>query len=283
MNGPYSHDQIIAAWCDQAAFGTAGAPDTAVGLVNPSVTTDADLREVFGIGGEGALFLREGVVNIPFELPLTALQDGELLTKVFDNAGAAQWLTFAFGVDLGDTVAGWLVQDCRLSSFEVQVEGGSYLSGTLRGFGRKRAALAAGTVATLAAEPFMCQDVILTKGGAAYEAKSFRLSVNRNLTPEQLIAGAARAAGEERLWDVVRKGRLQISGEVSRYRESGIALTAKSLAAFPMVLAAADGTNTLTFTLAGVKFGSERFEGSDENGALYTTPFMATGITVAYA
>jgi len=77
-----------------------------------------------------------------------------------------------------------------------------------------------------------------------------------------------------------------VSGEITRYVQSGVDLQADTLASFGLTLALTDiaggaPPNSVTVSLTGVRFGSERLRIAPGGEWLATTPFVAEGVSLA--
>ncbi len=133
------------------------------------------------------------------------------------------------------------------------------------------------------AMPFGEFECILTKGGGAHPAKSFRLAVANNVRQRRGIRGSAPASFKRGFIDQP-EGQEEVTGEVVRYVKSGLDMQAASMSGSDLVLTCADlatGTNTLVITATDAQYGAERIAPSMEDDILYTTPFEATGVTFA--
>jgi hypothetical protein len=174
--------------------GTATAAVTGIGIVSPSVTSDTDLRTVYGLGTPNALFLKPGLNSVPFSLPIQSVQSSAFLLAVAQrSSGVLPWWTLGIGFapDSG-TPYGWQVQDCKIGSYDLSLEAGGLLSATVNGTGGLITALSAGAMSNIAADPLAWYEFSITRGGSAYDTvRSFRFSVNHNVDVQPTIRAKA--------------------------------------------------------------------------------------------
>lgn len=275
----------VALYSVQVSKGTPVTPATPVGVCPFRVTNEADLRRVLSIGAAAPILLKPGINQVPFTLPIQMVQEGTLLAQVIRSGGEPPWFTLGLGYrDDANARYAWQVQDCKLHSAEVSLEAGGVLSATLSGVGGLITDLTTLIYSNTSDTPFMSYEAVLTKGGAAYESRSFRLQIENNVQVETVIPGTAPSTFK-RGWSYQTAGPLFITGEVQRFARSAINLQADLISDFALQLACTDiaggvGANAITFALTGVKFGSETLEAEIEGRLLWNTPFEATGITI---
>lgn len=288
MAGSLHSRNGVALWSPQAAKGTAVTPATAVGMCGYNVTDDADVRHLFSIGQANLFKSKGGVAKVPFSLQIPRLQDKALLLRAVRDATTKTlpYSTFGFGSQDGSTSEAWQVQDCMLHQIDLSLEGnGSFLTASMQGVGGIITVLSSLNPAFLAPTPFMTYEAVMTLGGAAFEVKGFRVSVNHNVNVEAMISGAARTAGQVRLWDYQTPGFEVIEGSVSVARvKSGSFQTDAIAAAQNLVLTltdTADGTHTFTITLGNIDLGNQHRTMPEEGWANFEMPFAAKSFSIA--
>jgi hypothetical protein len=259
-------------------------PATAAGIASWDVTIDGDLRPVYALGRPEPLFLKPGITRTDFSISISHVQTAALLAYTQRTSGVLSYLTFGFGYRLDDgTKEAKQVQDCKIHQVQLGLEAGGYLTAQLTGVGGLISDVTSLDPADLAPTPFMSYEAICTKGGSAYKLKSFSLSVDHNVAVETCIPGATKASFK-RGWDHQTEGQLAITGELTRYANSGVNLHADTLSSFTIALVCTDisgGGNTLTVSVSGAKFGSEKMSLSPEGDYQVSVPFMATGFTIS--
>jgi hypothetical protein len=244
------------------------------------------MREVYTIGQANALFLKPGIAKVPFSIPINQVQTSAFLLNCLRSSGVLPWLTLGFGfTDDSGTHYAWQVQDCKIDRLDVSLEAGQFLTATLNGTGGAITNLTTLAAANLSQTPMMSYEAVLLKGGSAWESKQFRMSINNNVDVQSVIPGAAPSSNK-RGWAYQTEGNQQVSGEITRFAKSAISMQADTLSGFAIALTCTDiaggmSPNTLTFSISGAKFGSEKMATSPGGDFLFTLPFMATGISAS--
>lgn len=285
VNGePLKRRHGVALWKAQSVYGTAVTPDTAMGIVNFDVTSDAGMQSIYAIGGADPLFLKPGNAATPFTISINNMQTSALLLQGQRSSGVLPWITIALGfVDDAGTGYAWVVQDCKIATMDVALQAGAALTGSLSGTGGLIAVSTALTAANLSPTPFWSYEAVLTKGGSAWESVGFRMTQSHSVTVDHIIPGVAPSS-YKRGWRYQTEGDRVMTGELTRFAKSAIDLSASTISSFAMVLAMTDiiggmTPNAISLTYSGVKFGSERLAMADDFRA--TTPFLSTGLVIA--
>lgn len=271
----------------QTDQGTPVTPATAAGLASWDVTNDAGMQAFHAVGQSTALFLKPGNSVVTGTISIAALQTSALLLRAQRSSGVLPWNTFLFAYeDDASTDYGWQVQDAKIGSYDISLDAGGPLTGSFSFTGGLITELSSSLEpANLTPTPMWAYEAVLTKGGSAHESVGFRLNVNHNLEPQYTIPGAAPSTFK-RGFSYLTEGQMNISGEITRFAKSGIDLQAGTISDFALVLTCTDVAggmtpNAISFTFAGVKFGSERWAAGPEGTHQYTTPFLAKTLTVA--
>lgn len=271
----------------QTDQGTPVTPATAVGLASWDVTNEAGMQAFHAVGQAAALFFKPGNSIVTGTVNLAALQTSAFLLRAQRSSGVLPWNTLLFAYeDDAATDYGWQVQDAKIGSFDISLDAGGPLTGSFSFTGGLITELTSSLEpANLTPTPMWAYEAVLTKGGSAHESVSFRLNVNHNLEAQYTIPGSAPSSFK-RGFSYLTEGQHVITGEVTRFAKSGIDLQAGTISDFAMVLTMTDiaggmSPNTITFTFAGVKFGSERWAAGPEGTHQFTTPFMAKTLVIA--
>ena len=142
---PLDGSHLIVLYSVQAKYGTPVAPATAVGLVRADITSDADLKKLFGPGASTALFFKGGIASVEFNFTFEAVQDAAFWLNGIRSSVAPRvlpWLTIGVGlIDDADTVWGWQIQDCKIGQMDIEAEADDFLKGSVRGIGGAISAL----------------------------------------------------------------------------------------------------------------------------------------------
>ena len=284
----------VIAYSAQTVWGTAVTPATAVGICDIEDVEDADVREIQGLGQAGAQFLTLGELREEFNIQNFLPQGEEFLVKCIRASGVLPWLTLAIGYqDDAATPAKWTrqVQDCKVGQLEMTLESGGLFTSSASGVGGLVTELTGvsgiAPILDTTNQPFHWYEAVLTSGGSALEADSFRVSVNHNLRRKHPILGAAPGSGPlltaPRLWKYLPEGRLQIAGEVATFGKMSTDLQANTQAGVSVVLTLTSkgSSGVITITLTGTKFGQGRLAGQREGELMFRYNFIATGITIA--
>lgn len=283
---PLAGRHLFALYSVQSVKGTAVTPAVAMGLVDWDVTSEADLRRVFGLGSPNARFLKPGIVQVPFTVNITEVQTSALILQAQRSSGVLPWLTLGFGyVDDAGTVYGWQVADCKIHSLDVSLDAGQMLQATISGVGRAITDLSAGAAAHLTPKPLMSYEALLTKGGSPHESVSFRTTLNNSVEVQPVIPGATPST-PKRGWTYQTEGNIEIGGEITRFAKSGVNLQADTLTDFALALSVVDiagggSPNTVSLTYADMQWGAEQFTGSRDQGFRARTPFLAKSLVIA--
>ncbi|MDO8604954.1 MAG: hypothetical protein Q7R40_00325 [Phaeospirillum sp.] len=250
------------------------------------MTTDSGMTSIYNIGSEAAKFLKPGVAVVNYSVNVLAVQTLAVLNLGKRTTGALPWLTWEFGMNFDTgTDYGFQVQDCKVQSMDISLEAGGLLQATLSGAGGLITDLSTIAMAHLSETPMHAYEAVLTRGGAADEAIGFRFNVDHSVEVTSVIAGAAPSTFK-RGWKYQTEGNEVITGEVTRLKRCTLDLQATTIADFSLVLTCTDivggmSPNTITLTATGAKFGSERFAGTVDGLATFTTPFIAKAFTIA--
>lgn len=282
---PVAGRHLSCRYSSQSVYGTAVTPATSPGIVSFDVTSDAGTQSVFNIGAANSKFLKPGIATVPWSVNVLAVQTKAVLELGERTTGTLPWLTWEFGTafDSGTNHA-FQVQDCKVHNLEISQEAGGFLQASLSGVGGLITDLSTVAMAHLTATPMYSYESVMLKGVAAWELRGFRMSVNHNVSVDSVIPGAASATFK-RGWAYQTEGQEEVTGELTRFIRSSIDLQATTLSEFTLLLTATDivggmTPTTIIITLTGAKFGQERFAGTVDGLATYTTPFSALSFTV---
>lgn len=285
-NEPVAGRHLSCRYSSQSVKGTAVTPATSPGIVTFDMTSDSGMTSIYNIGSEAAKFLKPGVAILNYSVNVTAVQTLAILNLGKRTTGALPWLTWEFGMnfDTGTDYA-WQVQDCKVHSLDISLEAGGMLQATLSGAGGLITDLTTVAMAHLTETPMHAYEAVLTRGGAAEEATGFRFNVDHSVEVSSVIHGAAPSTFK-RGWEYQTEGNEVITGEITRLKRATLDFQATTISDFSLVLACTDivggmSPNIITLTATGAKFGSERFAGTVDGLATFTTPFIAKAFTIA--
>ncbi len=260
---PLKRRHAVFLYSAQPTKGTPVTAATAVGIINPTVTMDGGLVDFFGLGSPDALFLQPGAAITRMSVAVTAFQDGAFIIRGKRASGSVPWNTVAIGVvDDAGTGHAFSFPDTKIGSMDLNAEAGGVLQGSIDlvsiGVMSEPTSLVA---INLAKKPLMWYEGVVLRGGAAWEARSFRMSVNHNLDPKHVLYGVAPSSNK-RAPKYLVEGNQVVAYETQRYARSAISMQADLItaatASFTFTDIAGGGTpNTLALSLAGSKQGEE--------------------------
>jgi hypothetical protein len=281
---PLTGRHLVALYSSQVTKGTPVTPATSPGIVSFDVVNTADLRSIFGVGSPNALFLKPGINSVNWSINSAAIQTKAFLELAERASGILPYLTLGFGVDY-DTGASWAwqVQDAKAGQLDVSLDAGGLLSGSISGIGGLITVVTTLASANLSEAPLMSYEGVMLKGGAAYPVRSFRMSVNHNLTADTIIPGTAPASFK-RGWSYLTEGREEVTGELTTFDRSQINHQADTISDFTLLLTCTDiaaGGNAIAISVTGAKFGEERFAGDVDGLATFSTPFVGKAFTIS--
>lgn len=285
---PLDGSHLIVLYSVQSEYGTPVTPANAVGLVRADITSDADLKKIFGPGASTALFFKGGIASVEFDFTFEAIQDAAFWLNGIRSSEAPRvlpWLTIGVGlIDDADTVWGWQIQDCKIGEMDIEAEADDFQKGSVRGIGGAISPLSGVTPANIADSPIYSYEILTTRNGAAFPTKGFKISLNNNIRKVATLRGTARETFK-RGWDYLTEGNVDVTGEITRYRSTGVNMQADVVATADLVLTAASlaGGSNITATVYDAAFGQERFAGGAGEDAIFTIPFEARNLALTNA
>ena len=268
--GPLKRRHGVLLYSPQPVKDTPVTPATAVGMATPRATSDSGMNNVWGVGSASVLFMRPGLMQVPIAIPIDHLQPKAFLMRALRatiSPFEVPMNTIAIGyVDDAAVKYQWQVDNFKIHSVDLAVEAGGPVTATFNGVGDLITVLSGGTglsASNLAEEPYKWYDGLFTKDGAAYEAESFRVTVNHNFTPQPVLYGTAPTTRKRSIkyWT---EGNEDITFEFVRFVQSGVSLQGDTIADADYVAAFTNGANTMTIALTDAKPITEEI-GIDED------------------
>lgn len=280
------------AYSKQTVKGTPVTPATLIGISALRARSKSGQRAIPVLGAFTPQFIKPGGAAAEVSPSNIILQLKTFLSDccVRDAAGQLAWFTLACGYRDDDTVPAkwaWQIQDCKVHQFDLGLEAGD--GGNPLEFGFQATGGLITEVSTLAPVtdatnvPWAVYEAVLTKGGSPHEARSFRMTVNHNVSVKWVLAGAAPASFK-RGWKYQVEGQQAIDGEVQRYVKSGINMQADTLSGSDLVLALTaigGGGNNMTVTCGTAQYGEEEIAAEIEGDIVYSCPFVAKTLAIA--
>lgn len=268
----------------QTAQGTAVTPATAAGIGGYEVVIRNNPAPIHTIGQTAPVAIKPGLSVVEWTINLDNVQTVTLLNKAARTSGVLPFLTLGFGVDPDTgTSHAYQVQDCKVGRIELSIDAEGDLKATLSGIGGAITDLTSLSAANLAGTPLKGYDVVLLRGGAAFEATSFSLSVDNDIKAHYALRGAA-ASSFKRGWSYLTEGKTAISGSIGRFTKSGIDLQAAATADDTLTATITDIGATgasVTCALTGVQWESETRNAPVDGDISHTMPFQATALTIS--
>lgn len=243
----------------QSTYNTAVTPATGIGVAEFNATDNGNFHQFFTIGNKNLYKNKGGVAQVDWQVRIPGLGSSAVLALGKRTNGQVPWITWAFGSDAVDAAPeAWQVQDSKVNTMEVSLDGGGIMSASLQGIGGYKTD-AAGLTAVVPTEvPFMSYEAVLTLASVAFEVKSFSMTVNHNLTTESVIRGAARTTAQQRLWDYMTEGHELIEFHINVARVYSKAMQAGCPGVDgSMVLTMTEvctPSNTFAITMTGCEF-----------------------------
>jgi hypothetical protein len=254
-----------------------------MGIVGFDNTNEGDLRAIFNIGQPEAVFLKPGNNQVPFQINIDSVQNLLFLLKAVRTSGSLPWLTLGLGYkdDLGVRWA-QQIQDCKIHSFDLDLEATGMLRASVSGVGGLITELTTLDPAQLTQMPYMGYEAIMQRGGSAFPVRTFRMSANHNVDVQYVIRGAAPSSFQ-RGWEHQTEGSINVSGEVTRFARSAVNFQATTLALSTLRLLVTDineAQRSLDIQATNAGFGSERQGVSPEGDYTFTLPYIAKGFSL---
>lgn len=283
---PLAGRHMVALYSSQVSQGTGVTPATSPGIVTFNVTPDSDMRPVWTIGNAAVQFLKPGIAVTQWAVNVLGVQTKAVLALGARTSGTLPWITWGFGQDYDSGANdGRQIIDCKVGQMDIALDAGGLLTANLSGVGGLATTITIAAMAHLSETPMMSYEAVLTVGGSAYIARSFRVSVNHNISVDARIHGAAPSTFK-RGWSYQTEGQEEITGEITRFDWSGVGMHADTISDGAMVLTLTDivgglSPTTITLTFAGVKRGAETFSGEVDGIATFSTPFQAKTMVIS--
>lgn len=290
LGEPLGRRHAVVLYSAQVSYGTAVTPATACGVWNVNHSLRSSNISLRGPGSPNFVARKGGSTYTEWSMRTEALQTGAktLLTKLARSSGVLPLITLGFGYsdDQGTPNRDAdQIQDCKIGNWSVGLDvssGHAPLTAELSGVGGLVTALTSLAPATLTSTPWMSYEGAFTKGGSAYQLRSFTAQGNHNLSRDHVIPGSTPSTFV-RGHSYLTEHDETITGTLTRYAKSGVSVQASTLSQFALqlVLTGLDsGTPAITFAFATVDFDTERKE-EDANGIFYSVDYEAKTLTVS--
>lgn len=286
---PLSAHHAVLLYSVQVEQGVPVTPATAFGIIEaPNETSQSGIRPFWSLGDDHFILAKPGVAQQTVNTGNVTLQNSDFLLNCCVRTNKSlPWITIGIGYkDDAGTMWAKQIPDCKVGQMEITWDAGGADAAPIIGSFTIESIGVVTEIATLSPanlsdQPLDQFEGVVTRGGAAHECQSFRLSVNQNLRKVTPLYGTAPVTGK-RLPKYLKEGREEISGQVVRYAKSGINMQADTIASSTLAVALTDiagAGNTIGFSLATSYYTEEQI-GLGED-ILFTCPYIARTLTIS--
>jgi hypothetical protein len=290
LGEPIGYRHAVVMYSAETVFGTAVLPATAAGIAKVSYTKHTSNTPFWGPGSADYVAKKGGSTYVSWSLRYDAIQSGikTLLAKAARVAGIVPPITLGFGYIDDDSPVNKAIDQipgAKIDTLELNLDasgGHGPLSGSLSGIGFPPTEVTTFTAATDVTDPFYSYEGVLTRAAAAYEVRSWSMTLANSLSRDHVIPGATPSTPRKRSHKYVTEHSRVISGEITRYQAAGVDVQADAISEVASVLTLTSlsaGNPTLVFTFADLSFDDLSVD-IDEGGTFFRIPYTASAVAV---